>query len=74
MCWSAWGVDVCATFAPEYKDTARDTKMALRSAALFSMFVYILLPIAFVGGGTPKLVVGLRLPGRDGQDRRLDDG
>ena len=45
MCWSAWGVDVCATFAPEYKDTARDTKMALRSAALFSMFVYIVLPI-----------------------------
>ena len=52
MCWSAWGVDVCATFAPEYKDTVRDTKLALRSAALFSMFVYILLPIAFVGGGT----------------------
>ena len=51
MCWSAWGVDVCATFAPEYKDTVRDTKLALRSAALFSMVVYILLPIAFVGGG-----------------------
>ena len=34
MCWSAWGVDVCATFAPEYKDTVRDTRMALRSAAL----------------------------------------
>jgi amino acid transporter len=56
MCWSAWGVDVCATFAPEYKDTARDTKLALRSAALFSMTVYILLPIAFTGGGTEKLV------------------
>ncbi|MET0561225.1 MAG: APC family permease [Gaiellaceae bacterium] len=56
MCWSAWGVDVCATFAPEYKDTARDTKRALRSAALFSLIVYILLPIGFVGGGTPELV------------------
>lgn len=56
MCWSAWGVDVCATFAPEYKDTARDTKLALRSAALFSLIVYILLPIGFVGGGTPDLV------------------
>ena len=56
MCWSAWGVDVCATFAPEYKDTARDTKLALRSAALFSLVVYILLPIGFVGGGTPQLV------------------
>ena len=56
MCWSAWGVDVCATFAPEYKDTARDTKLALRSAALFSLVVYIVLPIGFVGGGTPELV------------------
>lgn len=56
MCWSAWGVDVCATFAPEYKDTARDTRLALRSAALFSMFVYIVLPIGFVGGGTAELV------------------
>jgi amino acid transporter len=58
MCWSAWGVDVCATFAPEYKDTVRDTKLALRSAAMFSLAVYILLPIAFVGGGTEKLVSG----------------
>ena len=56
MSWSAWGVDVCATFAPEYKDTVRDTRLALRSAALFSMVVYILLPIGFVGGGTQKLV------------------
>lgn len=56
MCWSAWGVDVCATFAPEYKDTARDTKLALRSAAVFSMVVYTLLPIGFVGGGTAEYV------------------
>ncbi len=56
MCWSAWGVDVCATFAPEYKDTVRDTKLALRSAALFSLVVYIMLPIAFVGGAGPELV------------------
>jgi amino acid transporter len=56
MCWSAWGVDVCATFAPEYKDTARDTRRALTSAAMFSLAVYILVPIAFVGGGTEKLV------------------
>ena len=56
MCWSAWGVDVCATFAPEYKDTARDTKLALRSAALFSIVVYILLPIAFVGGAGAEAV------------------
>jgi len=56
MSWSAWGVDVCATFAPEYKDTVRDTKLALRSAALFSLVVYIMLPIAFVGGAGPEVV------------------
>ena len=63
MCWSAWGVDVCATFAPEYKDTVRDTKLALRSAALFSMVVYILLPIGLVGGAGPKLVEAYDYPG-----------
>ena len=49
MSWSAWGVDTCATFAPEYKDTVRDTKLALRSAALFSLAVYILVPLGLVG-------------------------
>jgi amino acid transporter len=49
MAWSAWGVDACATFAPEYKDTVRDTKLALRSAALFSLAVYILLPLGLIG-------------------------
>src|SRR3954453_22011449 len=63
MCWSAWGVDVCATFAPEYKDTVRDTKLALRSAALFSMVVYIVLPIGLVGGAGPKLVEAYDFPG-----------
>ena len=72
MCWSAWGVDVCATFAPEYKDTVRDTKLALRSAALFSMVVYIVLPIGLVGGAGSKLVAGYDYAGGDGQDRRLD--
>ena len=69
MCWSAWGVDVCATFAPEYKDTVRDTKLALRSAALFSLVVYILLPIGFVGGGTRGAGQRVRLRRRDEPDR-----
>jgi amino acid transporter len=56
MAWSAWGVDTCATFAPEYKDTVRDTKLALRSAALFSLAVYILVPIGLVGSVGEKTV------------------
>ena len=45
MCWSAYGIEVVATFAPEYHDTQRDTRMALRTAALFSVAVYVLLPL-----------------------------
>ena len=31
MCWSSYGIEVVATFAPEYHDTQRDTRMALRT-------------------------------------------
>jgi amino acid transporter len=53
MGWSAYGVETCATFAPEYKDTVRDTSLALRSSALFSLAVYILLPLG-IGGVLPQ--------------------
>ena len=50
MCWSSYGIEVVATFAPEYHDTERDTTKALRAAALFSVVVYALLPLGL--GGT----------------------
>jgi len=56
MIWSAGGVDTCATFAPEYKDTIRDTRKALLSAAVFSLIVYTVLPIGLTGGVGPKTV------------------
>ena len=31
MCWSSYGIEVVATFAPEYEDTERDTAKALRA-------------------------------------------
>ena len=49
MAWSAYGIEVCASFAPEYHDTKRDTALALRSAALFSLLVYVLLPLTITG-------------------------
>jgi amino acid transporter len=49
MCWSSYGFECCATFAPEYHDPERDTAKALRAAALFSMVIYVLLPIGAVG-------------------------
>src|SRR5438477_2922910 len=49
MCWSAYGIEVCASFAPEYHDPKRDTALALRSAASFSLLVYVLLPLGVMG-------------------------
>ncbi|MEP7022098.1 MAG: APC family permease [Pseudonocardiales bacterium] len=49
MCWSSYGMECCATFAPEYHDTARDTPKALRVAAIFGVLVYGLLPLGAVG-------------------------
>src|SRR3970282_1130486 len=49
MIWSAGGVDTCATFAPEYKDTVRDTRKALLPAAVFSLIVYTVLPLGLTG-------------------------
>ena len=57
MGWSAYGVEACATFAPEYKDTANDTSLALRSSALFSLAVYTLLPLG-VGGVLSQDAIG----------------
>jgi amino acid transporter len=53
--WSAYGVEVCATFAPEYKNTRRDTAIALRSAAMFCLLVFVLYPLGLGGEiGAPK--------------------
>lgn len=57
MAWSAYGVETCATFAPEYKDTANDTNLALRSSALFSLAVYALLPLG-IGGVLSQEAIG----------------
>ncbi len=49
MCWSAYGIEVGASFAPEYHDTKRDTAKALKSVAVFSLFVYLFLPLGLGG-------------------------
>jgi len=56
MGWSAYGVETCATFAPEYKDTVNDTTRALRSAAVFSLAVYTLLPLGLGGVMTQEAI------------------
>ena len=54
MAWSSYGVEACATFGPEYRDTPRDASRALRVSALFSLAVYALLPVGVTGTAGPK--------------------
>jgi amino acid transporter len=56
MGWSIYAAEICATFAPEYKNTRRDTTIALRSAGVFTLMVAFLFPLG-VGGttGVPPL-------------------
>jgi amino acid transporter len=54
MGWSAYGTEVCATFAPEYKDTSTDTRKALRRSSVFSLGCYALIPLALGGLVTQK--------------------
>ena len=49
MSWMSFGVEVCATFTPEYRNGARDTSRALKAAALFSLVVFVLLPLGVTG-------------------------
>lgn len=53
MGWSSYAVETCATFAPEYRDTRKDTTWALRSSSMFSLGVYFFLPLGIVGTLTP---------------------
>ncbi|MGW0038239.1 APC family permease [Gordonia sp. NPDC003376] len=47
--WSIYGSELCSIFAPEYRDTTRDTSRALTSIALFMVGVYTLVPVATAG-------------------------
>jgi amino acid transporter len=55
MIWST-APEAAATFAPEYKDTVRDTRKALISSATFILLINTLLPISLTGGVGPKTV------------------
>src|SRR6516165_236704 len=68
MGWSAYAAEVCATFAPEYHNTKRDTTIALRSAGIFTLLVFLLFPLGIGGvtGPPPSSTAGRAAPGRGG--------
>jgi amino acid transporter len=49
MSWTAFGVETCATFTPEYRAGARDAALALRTSALFALAIFALLPLGAAG-------------------------
>jgi amino acid transporter len=49
MAWTTLGIEVCATFAPEYRDPVRDTSRAIRASALFCLGVFFLVPLTLGG-------------------------
>ena len=46
--WSSYAFEAVAVHAPEYKNTLKDTALALRSSALFSVVVYGLVPLGLI--------------------------
>ena len=48
--WTAYATELCATFAPEYRDQPRDTSLALRTAGAFTLGLAVLIPLGL--GGT----------------------
>src|SRR3954470_5347574 len=55
MIWST-APEACATFAPEFKDTVRDTRKALLSSAAFILLINTMVPIGMTGGVGEKTV------------------
>jgi amino acid transporter len=49
MAWNTYGVEIAASFAPEYHDTRRDTAKALRSGATFALLAAVLFPLGMSG-------------------------
>lgn len=56
MSWSVYGIEATASFVPEFKDTVRDTRLALRFSALLVLAIYILVPLGVSGLAGEKLV------------------
>ncbi|TMK32790.1 MAG: APC family permease [Actinobacteria bacterium] len=57
MIWST-APEAAATFAPEYKDTVRDTRKALLSSAAFIVLINTVVPLSLTGGVGEKTVSG----------------
>ena len=58
MGWSGYATEICATFAPEYRNVRRDTVIALRVSGIFALIVFVLLPLGTAGTVGEKVIAG----------------
>lgn len=47
--WVTYGTEICASFAPEYKDTTHDTSKALLTSSAFMLALFTFVPMGVVG-------------------------
>ena len=64
--WTTYGTEVCASFTAEYKDPVKDAARSLRTAALFILGLYFIVPFMVVGslgeavvGANPVNYIGI---------------
>ena len=57
MGWTSYGMEICASFAPEFRDTKRDTWRALKGAGIFTFGYYVLVVLAVGGTATTAVIV-----------------
>ena len=48
VCWSSYGTEMCASFAPEYK-TTRDMKLSIISSGFYTVVVFLFVGIGIAG-------------------------
>ncbi|PBC49916.1 amino acid transporter [Rhodococcus sp. ACS1] len=48
--WAVYTGEIVASFAPEYKDTSRDTSKAMTRISLFMIVLFVVVPLALAGG------------------------
>ena len=57
MGWTSYGMEICASFAPEFRDTKRDTWRALKGAGIFTFGYYVLVVLAVGGAATTAVII-----------------
>ena len=51
--WTAYGTEMCAAFAPEYR-SQRDTRLALQNSGIYTLLVFALVPLGIGGLATQE--------------------